>query len=126
MSGLEIFSHTKQGFMPLVDYGTWRVAILNDAPMYESGKVSYLDSHDETDEVFILLKGSCKLLTAGSGEIPDIIEGQWMKPDFVYNVKRGTWHSHILLPGTSVLVIENNNTSKVNTRKYELTQNCSI
>jgi hypothetical protein len=74
-----------------------------------------MDKHIETDEVFILHAGSCKLLLAGNGEFPGLVEGCWMESGKVYCVHKGVWHSHVLLPGSSVLVVENAGTCGSNT-----------
>jgi ureidoglycolate hydrolase len=120
MDGLEIFSYEGKGYKPLVDFESWRVAILNDIPKYERGNITYLEKHIETDEVFILLKGSCELILAGSGETPGEIERVVMQPERIYNVKKETWHSCMLLPGTTLVIVENSKTSEKNSIKFNL------
>ena len=66
LEGLQIFSHEVSGYKPQVDFNTWRVALLNASDMYLPNNITYFDNHLETDEVFILLSGSCALLLAGN------------------------------------------------------------
>ena len=66
LEGLQIFSHEVSGYKPQVDFNTWRVALLNASDMYLPNNITYFDNHLETDEVFILLSGSCALLLASS------------------------------------------------------------
>jgi mannose-6-phosphate isomerase-like protein (cupin superfamily) len=120
MAGLEIYSHKEEGFMPLVNYGNWRVAISNGPAAYKPKVISQLSRHCETDEVFVILKGSGELLVAGNGEIPGPVEKIWMEPGYLYNVTKGTWHSNILMPGASALVVENKDTSGENSQTYRL------
>ena len=68
MEGLEIYEHNHPGYKPQVDYGNWRVALLNAMPMYLPDGITYFDRHLETAEVFILLSGSCGILTAGCAD----------------------------------------------------------
>ena len=70
LEGLQIFSHEVSGYKPQVDFNTWRVALLNASDMYLPNNITYFDNHLETDEVFILLSGSCALLLAGNDEKP--------------------------------------------------------
>ena len=120
MSGLEISFNDGEGIKPLVYFGTWRVAILNNAPRNRKGNVSYLEKHIETDEVFVLLKGNCELLIAGSNETYGNIEKVKMEPGYVYNVKKDVWHACEMDPNTSVLIVENGDTSEGNTVKVNL------
>ena len=70
LEGLQVFSHEVPGYKPQVDFDTWRVALLNAPDMYLPANITYFDHHLETDEVFILLSGSCALLLAGNDEKP--------------------------------------------------------
>ena len=45
-----------------------------------------------------------------------------MEPLKVYNIRRGTWHSHTLSPDATVLIIENENTCDDNSPEAELTE----
>ena len=106
MEGLEVVSYDGEGWKPLVRFEPWSVAILNSAPIYERGKISMLEKHTDTDEVFVLLKGSCELLIAGSGETIGKIERVKMEAGQLYNVKQNVWHSCCLEPDTSLLIVE--------------------
>jgi hypothetical protein len=120
MEGVEISINDGEGFKPLVNYGAWRVAVMNEAPRYTKGNISFLEKHLETDEVFILIAGSCDLLIAGAGKECGEIKRLPMKSGHVYNIKKGTWHSCELRPGASLAVIENSDTSRQNTELFNL------
>jgi hypothetical protein len=120
MEGLEIFSHEEQGYKPLVDFESWRVALINGATVCEGAKISSLSCHCETDEIFVLLKGSCMLLIAGKGREPGKVEKVWLQEGLLYNVTKGTWHNEYLMPGAQVLIVENANTSGKNSNRHEL------
>lgn len=108
---LEVREHTAPGYRPLVDFETWRVAVLNYAEELRPEKISRLQRHNETDEVFVLLRGSCILFVAEGDETVTRIHAQPLAPGKIYNVKRGVWHHHTLSPEAMVLVVENRETT---------------
>ena len=118
---VEILEHNEKCFKRLVEFGAWTTAMLNDSPMYTPEGVSYLQKHNETDEVFILLQGECTLFSAGRGERPEEISALRMEPLKFYNIKAGTWHTHVLAPDTKVVVVENSNTCLDNSPISDLT-----
>ncbi|MFO7610441.1 MAG: hypothetical protein R6X35_14845 [Candidatus Krumholzibacteriia bacterium] len=117
---LEIHTHDAAAYRPVVDFGAWRVALLNDCDDLLPGNLTRMQRHDETDEVFVLLRGRCILFVADGGDRADTIHAQDLAPGTVYNVKRGVWHTHTLAPGTSVLVVENRDTAYGNSPFCEL------
>jgi mannose-6-phosphate isomerase-like protein (cupin superfamily) len=111
---LEIREHTEAGYKPLIDYGNWRVAILNFSADLLPENITALQRHNETDEVFVLLQGRCLLFIGEGQEAITAVHGQEMLPGTVYNVKKGVWHSHTLSSEAMVLVVENRDTTYVN------------
>ena len=120
MEGLEIYEHNHPGYKPQVDYGNWRVALLNAMPMYLPDGITYFDRHLETAEVFILLSGSCGILTAGCADRPADTTLTWLEEGKIYNVLPKTWHTLFMMPGSKLAVIENRNTCSENSPKYYL------
>ena len=81
-----------------------------------------MQKHNQTDEVFVLLKGNCTLyLAEGEDEIENIY-AQKMEPFKLYNVKKSVWHTHSLSSDGSVLIVENRNTGLDNSPEIELSQ----
>ncbi len=118
---LEIRSYDGEGYLPLIDFGSWRVAVLRYIDELEADRLDKMQRHDETDEVFVLLTGHCMLfLGDGEAEIGAIHEVE-MEPLKLYNVKRGTWHTHTLQQETTVLIVENVNTDLTNSPVMVLT-----
>ena len=117
---LEIRSYNDEGYMPLVDYENWRVAILRFEEGLLPEKIVDMQRHDETDEVFVLLAGRCILLLGeGSNEVT-AIHADDMQPLNVYNVKKGCWHHHALSEDAVVLIVENRDTVEANSPKVPL------
>jgi len=46
---------------------------------------------------------------------------QKMEPEKIYDIKRGVWHSHVLSEDAKVLIVENENTSPLNSPRIRLT-----
>jgi hypothetical protein len=121
MNDIEIVPFPSSGYHPLVDFESWRVAVLRPCEDLLPENLNHLQKHLCTDEVFVLIKGKCTLYTAGSSEIPGAIVKTEMKPHEVYNVKQGVWHTHTLCEDAEVLVIENRDTVEENSPKYYIT-----
>lgn len=108
---LEIRDHNLAGYKPVIDYANWRVAILNFSAELRPEKITALQRHNETDEVFVLLHGRCILFLGEGEQTITAIHGQEMIPHTIYNVKKGGWHSHTLSEDAMVLIVENRDTT---------------
>ena len=108
---LEVREHTQAGYQPVIDYADWRVAILNFSEELRPKKITALQRHNETDEVFVLLRGRCLLFLGEGDQTITAIHGRDMTPHTVYNVKKGAWHSHTLSEEAMVLIVENRDTT---------------
>ena len=64
---LEIREYTGPGYQPVVDFSAWRVAILNYLDEIHPKKINSVERHNETDEVFVLIKGQ-GILFLGEGK----------------------------------------------------------
>ncbi len=108
--GIEITEFQPSGYKPLVDFETWRVAVLRFCPDLLIENVKTMQKHLYTDEVFVLLEGSCTLFLAGEEDAPGQISAVRMEPGKIYNIKKGVWHNHIMDEAGCVLIVENQNT----------------
>ena len=111
---LEIREYTGPGYQPIIDYSSWRVAILNYIEEIHPDLIDSMERHNDTDEVFVMLKGQ-GLLFIGEGETKiEKVHPQVMEFGKMYNVKRGVWHTVVLSRDGSVLIVENRDTSEEN------------
>lgn len=111
---LEIREVTGPGYQPVIDFETWRVAILNYLDEIDPERITFMERHNETDEVFVLVKGQ-GILFLGEGEMGvEKIHPQVMQPGKIYNVKKSVWHTVVLSRDGSVLIVENRDTSQEN------------
>lgn len=117
---LDITEYTDIGYLPLITYGAWRVAILNYIDELLPENIGKMQCHANTDEVFVLLKGRCILFVASGTDRVGAIHAVDMQPLKLYNMKRGTWHTHTLDQEAMVLIIENDDTGPANSPEIEL------
>jgi ureidoglycolate hydrolase len=108
---LQVHGHDGLSYKPLVDFEAWRVAILNFSPDLLPENLTRMQRHNETDEVFVLLSGSCILLVGEGTETVTRIHAELLAPGRVYNVRRAVWHTHTLSADAKVLVVENRDTT---------------
>ena len=108
---LEVREHKGDGYLPLVDFKAWRVAVLNFAEELRPENLTRMQRHNETDEVFVLLRGRAILFVGEGGEEITGIHGENLEPHRLYNVKQRVWHHHTLSEDAMVLVVENRDTT---------------
>lgn len=108
MRELEIYDYTGEGYDATFSFGAWRVAYLNYALRFDRKGISYLERHNETDELFLLMEGEATLLV---GERAEEVKMDKFK---MYVIKKGQWHGILVSRSGRVLVVENDNTTKQN------------
>lgn len=120
---IEIRDHTGPDYKPLVDYHSWRVALMNYTDDLTPDKINRMQKHTETDEVFVLMTGRCILFIGEGEETVTNVHAVDMEPYKLYNVKRGVWHSHTFSRDARVLIVENRDTVDANSPFAGLTEN---
>lgn len=115
----EITSYDGVGYKTLVNYDKWRVAVMNYVEELTPENITEMEKHNETDEVFVLLNGKGILFIGecdSSGKITDILPLK-METNKLYNVRKGVYHTHSITAESSILLVENSDTSDINTTK---------
>ena len=120
---LEIKEYTEEGYSPVIDYESWRVAILNYCRELLPENITKMQKHNESDEVFVLLKGEFILYIADGENTIENITAAKLEPLKMYNVKKGVWHTHTLSKDAMVLIVENVDTDVFNSPEIELNLN---
>jgi ureidoglycolate hydrolase len=119
---LEVRQHNEPGYLPMVDFEGWRVAVLNFAENLRMENITSMQRHNETDEVFVLLKGRAILFVGQGDEQVTRIHAQPLESYKIYNVKRAVWHHHTLNEDAMVLVVENRDTTYDNSPFCDLSK----
>ncbi len=114
MGMIEKYKYDGEDFKVVMKYEGWRLGLLRNSERFSVGS-SIWERHLTTDEAFVLLSGAALLMAKDEGGKVEKVE---MKPCTVYNIPKNVWH-HIIVADedTTVLVIENSDTSAENTEK---------
>lgn len=118
---IEIHEHNDPDYKALVDYQSWRVALMNYTPGLLPEKINRMQKHIETDEVFVLLAGHCILFLGEGDETVTKVHACDMELYKLYNVKCSVWHSHTFSGDAKVLIVENRDTVTANSPFVDLT-----
>jgi ureidoglycolate hydrolase len=103
------------GYLPLIDYGTWRVAYLRYIDELIPRNIKRVERHRETDEVFVLLEGKVVLFMGSGDDQVEDLQPVVLEPYKLYNVKKNAWHCCVLSHDATILLVENRDTGLSNT-----------
>lgn len=107
---IEIYYHEGIGYNPFIIRDGWQVAQLNYMPEQGLHAISKMDMHLQTDEIFVLSKGTAVLIGA------EIVNEEFnfqlikMKTGVTYNVPVNLWHNIAMDLDAEVIIIEKSNT----------------
>lgn len=118
---LEIHETQKPGFQPLIDSDCWRVAILMFTPELTPQHLVEFQRHNESDEVFVLLSGRCILFLGEGNDAVTQVFAYNLEPLKLYKVRRRAWHAHVQSADSKLLIVENRNTSPLNSPRTNIT-----
>ena len=109
-----------EGMQRVYENEKWTVGIKNWKPANDISGLDMLERHNETDELFVLLSGSCTLISAEVSEQGAVFSKVDMEPGKVYNIPRGLWHNTVTRKDTKMTLIEDVSTSSDNSDFYSL------
>lgn len=119
---MEIISYefAGEGMHRVFENEKWTVGIKNWKPANDINGIDMLERHNLTDELFVLVSGSCTLIYAepdGNGlKFSKVV----MEPCRVYNIPATLWHNTVTEKATKMILIEDSNTSMDNSDIYQL------
>lgn len=117
---IEIKEYNGRGYQPMVAFERWRVALLNYDQIFEKENIPHMEKHLLTDEVFVLLNGEAILYIADGDDQPEGYQCIPMEPNKLYNIRQGVWHNIEVAPGSQILIVENDDVSRENSRYYPI------
>ena len=115
---IDIYSPDKDGYEVKHTFGAWRVAYLRYAERFD--RITYLERHLETDEIFVLLQGEAVLLHGEN------IEKTQMEFNKIYNIPKGEWHNIKVSEDALILIYENADRSKFNSEYMPINVHCTF
>lgn len=121
MKNYDCYQFDGEGYKKLFHYENWRVSILNYVEELEIDQISHVESHENTDEVFVLLEGSCTIFFA-EVRLNEIryFESLHLEKNKVYKIHAGIYHTHTLSKDAKLLIVEEENTCDENSPKVQI------
>lgn len=119
---IQEFAFPGEGMTRVYENPKWMVGIKNWKPANDIANIDCLERHNLTDELFVLLSGTCTLLFANETGEGLAMEAVRMEPLKVYNIPRSLWHNTVTSRDTKLILIEDSSTSGANSDVLALTQ----
>lgn len=111
-----------EGMQRVFENEKWTVGIKNWKPANDVTGIDCLERHNKTDELFVLVEGSCTLVYTNETEGGLEFGAVKMEKDKVYNIPATLWHNTITCKDTKMILIEDSNTSMENSDILNLTE----
>ena len=115
------YAYGEKGLNRVYENEKWMVGIKNWKPENDISGIDCLERHNETDELFALLAGTCTLVSAEEKDGDLAFAAVVMQPGQVYNIPQGLWHNTITRKDTKMVLIEDVGTSEANSDILNLT-----
>lgn len=107
---IETYFHEGIGYNPFFIKDNWQVAQLNFMPEQSLYGIKKMDMHMQTDEVFILTKGTAVLVAGILEQDKFSFELIRMEVGTTYNIKANLWHNIAMDTDAQVIIVEKSNT----------------
>jgi ureidoglycolate hydrolase len=120
---MEIMSweYGAEGLKRVYENSKWMVGVKNWKPANDVANIDCLERHNETDELFILLAGSCVLLSANEKPGGGLaLSATRMEPGKVYNIPRTLWHNTVTSKDVKLILVEDSSTGAKNSDVVQL------
>ena len=115
------YEFSGEGMQRVFENEKWTVGIKNWKPANDITGIDNLERHNKTDELFVLIAGTCTLVSAVETENGLAFSKTVMEPNKVYNIPATLWHNTITTKDTKMILIEDSNTSLENSDVISLT-----
>ena len=115
------YEYAGEGMHRVFENEKWTVGIKNWKPANDITGIDCLERHNLTDELFVLVEGSCTLVFANETEAGLQFEAVKMERDKVYNIPATLWHNTVTCKDTKMILIEDSSTSNENSDVLALT-----
>ncbi len=118
---IQKFEYNDPGLTRVYENEKWMIGVKNWKPANDIANIDCLERHNETDELFILLAGSCILLSGHEKAEGGLeIRATAMEPMKVYNIPRSLWHNTVTAKGTKLILVEDSATGSANSDVVQL------
>lgn len=117
---IKAYAFDGEGMTRVFENKKWMVGIKNWKPMNDISGIDRLERHHETDELFVLISGTCTLLYANEGENGLDIGCVKMEQGKVYSIPAGLWHNTVTEKSSKLVLIEDSVTCAQNSSELLL------
>ncbi len=107
---IETYFHHGSGYNPFFIKEHWQVAQLNFMDEQGLYAIQKMDMHVQTDEVFILTKGTAVLIAGELLQNKFAFQLIKMKAGTTYNIRANLWHNIAMDTDAQVIIVEKSNT----------------
>ncbi|HZK65799.1 MAG TPA: hypothetical protein VFC34_16775 [Puia sp.] len=107
---IEIFVHKGEGYNPFFIRDHWQVAQLNHIVAQDLWQIEKMDMHRETDEIFILTKGTAVLIAGEAEKEGFLFQCIGMQVGITYNIPANAWHNIAMDKEAEIIIVEKSNT----------------
>jgi hypothetical protein len=107
---IQTYFHEGAGYNPFFIKDNWQVAQLNFMPQQGLYAIQKMDMHLQTDEIFVLTKGTAVLIGAVADNEVFRFELIKMKAGVTYNIPVNLWHNIAMDRDAEVIIVEKSNT----------------
>jgi hypothetical protein len=120
MNSILNYEFTGEGMTRVYENAKWTVGIKNYKPANDIANLNCIERHNKTDELFVLLQGSCTLVYAleEGGKLK--FDSLKMETNRVYSIPQSLWHNTITEKDTKMILIEDSSTSMDNSDVLDL------
>lgn len=119
---IQLLEFDGEGMKRVFENEKWMVGVKNWKPANDISGIDSLERHNQTDELFVLLSGSCTLLYANEMNGALVIEAEKMQPMKVYNIPRSLWHNTVTTKDVKLILIEDSSTGMENSDVLTLSE----
>lgn len=117
----ETYDASGIGYQKLFDFKSWRIAKLNYIQELDMKYLNFIECHLETDEVFVLLNGSCDMFLM-TNENPRTFDHFKLEQHKIYRIPKGVYHAHALSEDAQLLIVEEDDTCDGNSDRIYLNE----
>jgi ureidoglycolate hydrolase len=118
---IQKFEFGEEGLKRVYENDKWMVGIKNWKPANDIANIDCLERHNETDELFILLSGSCVLLAANEKAGGGLeLSATKMESGKVYNIPCSLWHNTVTSKDVKLILVEDSATGSANSEVIQL------
>ena len=119
---IESYTYTGEAMKRVYENEKWTIGVKNWKPGSDPSMIDCLERHNKTDELFVLVHGSCVLVCAEETENGLRFDAVEMQPGAVYNIPQNLWHNAITGKDAKLIVIEDVSTGMSNSEILQLNE----